>query len=85
MLKTIHKEIAGCWRFLRTCERSRDTFETKLAAAEQRPIPRGRETPFFIQQSFPFAPFDFAPRTAPLVQIAESTARIVRLTAMVTN
>lgn len=81
MLKRIHAELASGWKFLRGCESGLDGFEAKLAQLEKRPMPRGRETPFFIQQRFSFRALDFTAQKAPLVQAAGRTTRIVRLTA----
>jgi hypothetical protein len=83
MLKRIHAELGECWKFLRGCEQNLDVFENKLVEMERRPTPRGRETPFFLQQRFSFRPLDFEVQQAPLVQSSGRTTRVVRLTATV--
>jgi hypothetical protein len=80
-LKQIHVELQKCWNYLRGCENQLDAFEAKLVELEKPPMPRGRETPFFIQQRFAFRPRDFEPQSAPLVHSAGRTTRVVRLTA----
>lgn len=80
-LKQIHVELQKCWHYLRQYENQLDAFEAKLIELEKPLTPRGRETPFFIQQRFAFRPRDFEPQSASLVHSVGRTTHVVRLTA----
>lgn len=81
---SIHTELQRCWDFLGKMVSKVDVIEGKVSEYERPRMPVGRETPYFIQQTIPFAPFEFQPKELSTILDAERTTKVVRLTANVT-
>lgn len=81
---SIHAELQKCWEFLGRCIGKVDALEAAVRAIEEPAPVVGRDTPFFIQQSVHFSPFDWEEKIIPITVDAQRKTKITRLTAAVT-
>lgn len=77
---TVRAELTAGWNALQRILKTLDSVEKRVAEAEQPEIVRGRVTPFYIQHSIAFAPFETSPKHVSLLQSAERTTHVTSLT-----